>query len=132
MAESVLYKSHPTMFRSSPLVFILCIAFAVVTAGLGLVFLLVWWLRVLGTTLTVTNERVTLRKGILSKHTNEVYHTDIRNVQISQGMFQRMFRAGKIGIACAGQSSIEITVNGLPDPEKIKDIVDMYRRSPAH
>ena len=127
MPESILYQSHPSMFRNNPIGFILSILL-IAAFGLGLLILLVWWLKVLGITLIVTDERVTLRKGILSKHTNEVYHTDIRNVQISQGLFQRMLGVGTIGISSAGHAGIEIQVAGLPKPQKIKDIIDQHRR----
>ena len=130
MTESTLYQSHPSMFRNNPIGFILSILLIAVY-GLGLLILLFWWLKVLGTTLIVTDERVTLRKGILSKHTNEVYHTDIRNVQIKQGILQRMFGVGTIGISSAGQGAIEIEVAGLPTPQKIKDIIDQHRRQKA-
>jgi len=127
MAESTLYQSHPSMFRNNPIGFILSIVL-IAAFGLGLLILLIWWLKVLGTTLIVTDERVTLRKGILSKHTNEVNHTDVRNVQVSQGLFQRMFRVGTIGISSAGQAGIEIEVAGLPEPQIIKDIIGQHRR----
>jgi len=127
MEETTLYDEHPAMFRNHPFVFILCIVL-IAAFGLGLIILLIWWAKTLGTRLTVTNSRITLRKGILSKYTNEVYHTDIRNVQIDQSLFQRIFDVGTIGFSTAGQDGIEITVAGIPHPESVRDIIDTYRR----
>lgn len=127
MTESILYKSHPEMFKNKPIGFILCLLL-ILCYGLGLLILLNWWLKVLNTTLIVTNERVVLRTGILSKHTNEVYISDIRNVQVSQGLLQRIFGVGSIGISSAGQADIEIKVDGISKPQKIKDIIDQHRR----
>lgn len=127
MEEKKLYESHPSMFRNNPIGFILCIIL-IAAFGLGLLILLIWWLKVLATTLTITSERATLRKGILSKHTNDVYHTDVRNVQISQSLFQRMFGVGTIGISSAGQAGVEIAVQGIPEPQKVKEIIDQHRR----
>ncbi len=124
--EKTLFEAHPTMFRANPIGFILGIV--LIAVGVGLLILLVWWLKVIGTKLTVTNERITLRKGILSQHTNEVYHTDVRNVQISQGILQRMLGVGAIGISSAGQAGVEIKVVGILNPEKIKEIIDRHRR----
>lgn len=76
----------------------------------------------------MTNQRVTLRKGILSKNINEVYHSDVRNVKVNQNLFQRMFKVGTIGISTAGQSDVEILVSGIPHPEKVKEIIDNHRR----
>lgn len=126
MEEQKLYEAHPSMFRNHATWFVLSVI--LIPVGLGLVILLIWYLQCLGTTLTVTNERITLRKGILSKYTNEIYHTDVRNVQVSQSMLQRVFRVGKIGVATAGHGDVEIIVSGMPDPQKVKKIIDQYRR----
>jgi len=127
MTEETIYQNHPAMFRNNPVSFILSIAL-IAAFGVGLLILLVWWLRCIGTTLTVTDERTILRKGILSKHTNEVYHSDVRNVQLKQSLFQRLFRVGYVGIASAGHSGMEIEVAGIPYPEAVKEIIDLRRR----
>jgi len=127
MEELVLYEEHPAMFRNHPFLFILCIIL-IAAFGLGLIILLIWWLQTLGTKLTVTNERITLRKGILSKYTNEVFHTDIRNVQLDQSFFQRVFDVGTIAISTSGQEGIEISVQGIPHPQMVRDLIDEHRR----
>ncbi len=125
--EPVLYEAHPAMFRNHPFYFMLCILL-VAALGLGLVLLLIWWIDVLGTKLTVTNEQSTLRKGLLSKHTNDVFHGNVRNIQVRQTFLQRLFNVGWIGISSAGQAGLEIEVNGMPDPEKVKQIIDDHRQ----
>jgi membrane protein YdbS with pleckstrin-like domain len=125
--EKCLYTARPCMFRNNPIAFSLCIIL-ILFGGLGLLFLLFWWLKVKGTKLTISNERVSLRKGILSKFTTEVFLTDIRNIQISQSFFQRIFNVGSVGIATAGHSGMEIEVSGLPNPKSIKQLVDQHRR----
>ena len=87
-----------------------------------------WWLKCKGTTLTVTSDRTRLRKGILSKSVTEVWHRDVRNVQLNQSFFQRIFGVGTIGVSSAGQNEIEIKVAGIPDPERVKTLIDKYRR----
>lgn len=124
--EVVLYEAHPAMFRNHPIYFVVCIVL-IAAFGLGLLLLLIWWLQVLGTTLTITNEQTTLRKGLLSKHTNDVFHSNVRNIQVRQSFLQRILGVGWIGISSAGQSGLEIETNGMPDPEKVKEIIDEYR-----
>ncbi len=124
--EVVLYEAHPAMFRNHPAYFVLCVLL-IAAFGLGLVLLLVWWIQVLGTTLTVTNEQTTLRKGILSKYTNDVFHSNVRNIQVRQSFLQRLFNVGWVGISSAGQSGLEIEINGIRDPEKVKEIIDDHR-----
>lgn len=113
------------MFRNNPLGFIASVVLAFV--GVGLVILFMWWLNCLATTLTVTERRTSLRKGIFSKNIIDVYHSDIRNVQLNQGLLQRIFNVGTIFIASAGTGSYEIEVSGLPEPERIKGIIDKHR-----
>ena len=128
--ETVLYESHPSMFRNHPVLFVLYVIL-IAAFGLGLILLLVWWIQTLGTTLTVTNEQTTLRKGILSKYTNDVFHENVRNIQVRQTFLQRLFSVGWIGISSAGQSGVEIEVSGIPDPERVKQIIDDHRGAPV-
>ena len=128
MKEEILYESHPLMFRNHPIRFTLSIL-AIPIYGLGLIILLYWWLEVKGTKITLTDERTTLRKGILSKNINEVYHADVRNVKVSQSLSDRMFKVGVIGISTAGQADVEILVGGIPNPEKAKSIIDQKRKA---
>ena len=125
--EKILYESHPKMFQNRPIEFVLS-ALLVLAYGVGLIIFLVWWIKVKGTKITLTNERVTLRKGILSKHINEVYHTDVRNVKLSQSFFQRIFKVGAIEVSTSGQSDVEISISGIPNPDKVKEIIDQHRR----
>ena len=127
MADPILYESHPAMFRNHPLGFILCVLL-VAAFGLGLVIFLVWWLKCLGTTLTVTDQKTTLRTGLLSKNLNEVYHSDVRSIQVNQRFLQRLLGVGSVGISSAGQSSVEIVANGLPRPDQVRELIDAHRR----
>ena len=124
--ETILYVEHPSMFRNQPVWFVItCILCLVIV---GLFIFASWYLKCKGTTLTVTNDRTTCRRGILSKSITEVWHQDIRNVQLDQTFFQRVFDVGKIGISSAGQGGLEISVSGIPDPERVKELIDAHRR----
>ncbi|MEX0724777.1 MAG: PH domain-containing protein [Planctomycetaceae bacterium] len=126
-SEKTLYESSPAMFRNRPIWFAVCVLL-IVAYGLGLVILLLWWIANKGTVLTVTDERTILRRGILAKSTTEVWHRDIRNVQLSQTFLQRIFNVGSIGLSSSGQGGIEIAVDGLPSPNKVKRLIDEQRR----
>ena len=128
MCEEKKYHAHPALFRNSPIRFIIAILI-IPFFGIGLIALIIWYLQAINTTLTITNDKVTLRKGILSKHTNEVFLEDIRNVQIMQTFFQRIFKVGTIAVSTSAQSGVEIEVDGMKFPEKVKQIVDQARRA---
>ena len=123
--EITFYEEHPSIFRNRPVEFVVnCLLCLVVV---GFFFFFVWWLKCKGTTLTVTNDRTRLRKGILSKSITEVWHRDVRNVQLHQTFFQRITGVGTIGVSSAGQNEIEIKVRGIPDPDQVKTLIDRYR-----
>ena len=121
-SEDVLYVGHPAMFRSHPLGFI--IACMLIPFGIGILILLRWWIREAGTTLTVTSQRTSLRKGILSRDVSEVLNANVRNVQVKQSMGQRMFGVGYIAVSSSGQSDLEIEVDGIRDPMAVKRLID--------
>jgi len=123
--ETVLYKDSPAMFRNRPVLFLVCCA--LIPVGIGLVVLFVWWLRCLATSLVITERRVTLRRGLLSKDTNDVLIADIRNVKVRQNLLQRIFGVGTVAVSTSGQSDMEIEVHGVRAPERIKAIIDDRR-----
>ena len=125
MPETVLYQDHPAMFRNRPVLFLVCCA--LIPVGIGLVVLFVWWLRCLATSLVITDRRVTLRQGLLSKDTNDVLIADIRNVKVRQNLLQRIFGVGTVAVSTSGQSDMEIEVHGVPAPARIKAIIDDRR-----
>lgn len=94
---------------------------------IGFVLYLIEWLRVRATRLTVTNRRTTLTKGILEKDTNEVRHSDIRNIRVHQGALDRLFSVGMLELSSAGQSDVEIAVKGLPEPQAIAELIREHR-----
>ncbi|MDB4623547.1 PH domain-containing protein [bacterium] len=125
LKEEIFYEQHPSMFRNRPVEFCVTCLLCVVLVGFVIFFL--WWVKCRGTTLTVSSERTRLRRGILSKSITEVWHQDVRNVQLKQTLFQRLFGVGMIGVSSAGQSGMEISVSGIPDPEVVKSLIDTHR-----
>lgn len=143
--EQVLVKTHPAMFRAHPFRFVGCLLLlglggagvfygvtwsnplalwsgaACLLAGLAL--LAIWWALVLATTLTVTDRRTTLRKGLFARTTSEVEHDDIRNVQMDQSVFERIFHVGDIGISSSGQDDLEVVARSIPHPNTVARII---------
>ncbi|MEM9828136.1 MAG: PH domain-containing protein [Planctomycetota bacterium] len=127
--EETLYVASPSMFRNHPIGFVLTLILSLV--GVGLVIFLVWYLRARSTELTVTNLRTRLHRGWLSRQISEVWHRDIRNVQLNQTLMQRLLGTGRIGISSSGTSGLEIDVGGLRGVDGIKSLIDKYRATAA-
>ena len=123
--EKVLYEARPSMSRNQPLWFLLACVLCLI--GIGIIILVAWWLQCKGTILTVTNKRTSCRRGILSKSISEVWHQDVRNVQLSQTFWQRVLNVGTIGVSSAAQSGLEIEVKGIPNPDQVKQLIDEHR-----
>jgi uncharacterized membrane protein YdbT with pleckstrin-like domain len=123
--ESTLLEIHPVMFQNSPILFVLCIL--MVPFVVGLVALATWWLFTKASTLTITDKRTIQRRGLISKYTTEVMHRDVRNIQVSQSIFQRIFGVGNVGISSSGQGGVEIQFSGMQDPEAVKALIDRHR-----
>ena len=120
--EQTLLKVNPAMFRAHPIWFIICLIIPLLWP-----ILIIWWLSSKAKTLTITSKRSTVNRGLLSKHTTEVWHRDIRNLQIHQGILQRVLGVGTIAISSAGQGDIEIAFEGIKAPESVKQLIDQYR-----
>jgi len=122
--EKVLYDSAPSMFRNKPFTFLLLFIIPII----GWIILAIWWLKAANTRLTVTNERITFRIGILSKNIREIFLSDIRGVQINQRLLQRILGTGHVEVASAASAEAEIQIDGIPQAYEVKDIIDKYRR----
>lgn len=123
--EKTVYVANPSMFRNSPFWFAVTVLLSLV--GVGIPILIVWWVRCRSVELTVTDKRSRLHRGWLSRSITEVWHRDVRNVQLHQTPMQRVFNTGRIGISSAGQDGLEIDVSGLHSPDQIKGIIDEHR-----
>ncbi|MDQ0317451.1 PH domain-containing protein [Amorphus orientalis] len=113
----VRYQAHPSMFKSRPLTFILCVI--LIPLGIGIVALVVWWLIHRTTTVTVDGDRVALDRGILSKEHTEIELQSIRTVKVDQSLPDRLLNVGTLRIYTAGDRP-EMEVKGLPDPEALR------------
>ncbi|MEN1704735.1 MAG: PH domain-containing protein [Planctomycetota bacterium] len=90
-------------------------------------YLLTWKVLTYANSLKITNKRTIHRRGLFDKSTSEVLHDNIRNVQIDQKLWERIFNVGSLGISSAGQDEIEVQMTKVPRPEKVRRIIDLYR-----
>ena len=119
--ERVLWAGRPAMFRNSPGAFILAVL--LVPLGVGLVILLIWWLKCLATSWTVTSRRTISRFGLLSKSTIELRHLDIRAIHVQQSFFQRLMGTGTIRLSTASSDDYEIEMSGVANPEEVANLL---------
>lgn len=100
------------------------LVFAILVAGTVLVGFI---LRVT-TVYTITNERLRIRTGLLSKNVQQTDINRVQNVNTSQGPLERIMRVGKVDFDTAGTDDASFTFQGISNPEKIVAAVDEAKR----
>lgn len=111
------YQEHPKMFADEPGYFLL--ALLLVPLGIGIVWLIWWYIKIRCTLLTVGEERVLLSRGVFNKERLEIELESIRTVQVDQTLVDRIFNVGILKIYTAGDTP-ELVVKGMPDPERLR------------
>lgn len=87
----------------------------------------IWKFLTLDETLEITNKRSILHRGILRKNTTEVLHDNIRNVQVDQSFWNRVWNVGTMGISSSAQAGVEIEARHIPKPHHVRKVIDLYR-----
>ena len=109
-----LFKLH--WFAWLPMV--MWIVLAIPTLGLTLLLALYEYLRLKFIEQGVTNKRVILKRGIISRKTEEMKLTSIETVEIDQGIFGRIFGFGTVKITGRGIS--DFMFKRINDPMSVK------------
>ncbi len=147
--EQTVRKLRPALFRARPILFSV-VLLVLIAGGVGVIYGLVqdrawiwilgllgaaaallvisyWWLHTMSAALVVTNKRTIQKKGLLARSSSEVVHDNIRNIQIDQTFWERLWGVGSIGISSSGQDGIEVQMADLRAPDEIRKIIDLYR-----
>lgn len=124
--QKVLYFDYPAMFLSNPIRWVICLVL-VFALGFGLVLYAIWWFEVYAKRLILTEEEAIFIKGVLNTSTTEIRLADIRSVEVDQSFWGRLVGIGSIKIASAGSDGWEIEINGLPQPNKVRRIINAGR-----
>lgn len=86
--------------------------------GLGLIFLGVAYVRYKTTELAITNRRVIVKSGFISRQTIEISISKVESIQVDQTMLGRMFDFGTLVISGAG--SPQAPILGISQPMQFR------------
>jgi len=98
-----------------------------VAAGVLIVFalvILVGLIRRIATTYTITNRRLTIDVGLLSRDLHQTRLERVQNVNTRQSLLERLLRIGSVDFDTAGESGFDFTFAGVSDPHGIVRTVD--------
>jgi uncharacterized membrane protein YdbT with pleckstrin-like domain len=78
----------------------------------------------LRTTYTITNRRLTINIGILSREQHETRLERVQNVNTNQSLLERMLRVGTVDFDTAAEAGFEFSFRGVSNPREIVRTVD--------
>jgi uncharacterized membrane protein YdbT with pleckstrin-like domain len=152
-AEKVVFEGHPS-WRSIISFYIKGLLVAAVAGGIaalvteigdnvdwavvGLVALVVFlgvvvigFIRRITTTYTITNQRLHIRTGILTKHVQQTKLERVQNVNTHQTFVDRLLRVGLVDFDTAGTDDSDFTFHGVNNPIGVVAAVDRAQREAA-
>ena len=77
----------------------------------------------------ITTERLHIRRGILSKSTQETRIERVQNVNTRQSLSERLLQVGTVDFDTAGTDDSEFRFEGVGNPEEVVRAVDRAQRT---
>jgi uncharacterized membrane protein YdbT with pleckstrin-like domain len=106
----------------------------IVGAGGGTVFLivlvilgltvLVGFVKRVATTYTITDRRLNIKRGIVSREVQETRLERVQNVNFSQSVYQRLMQIGDVDFDTAATDDYNFVFAGVADPDQVVHRVD--------
>jgi len=148
--EHVIFDGHPSwrgtlgFYVRGILVAALGAAIAAAVTAIGSSFSLGWTIAVFAilvvlvivagllwrmtTTYTITNQRLTIRRGLLSRHVQQTRVERVQNVNVDQRVIDRVLRVGAVDFDTAGTDDSDFTFRGVANPDRVVRAVDDAHR----
>jgi uncharacterized membrane protein YdbT with pleckstrin-like domain len=96
------------------------ITFAVVVA----VTILAGFVKRVATVYTITDRRLNIKRGIISREVQETRLERVQNVTFQQSVYQRAMQIGDVDFDTASNDSYNFVFAGVADPEEVVHRVD--------
>ncbi|HET8566720.1 MAG TPA: PH domain-containing protein [Solirubrobacterales bacterium] len=98
-------------------------AFLVILVILALT-LLIGFVKRVATTYTITNRRLNIKRGILSKEVQETRLERVQNVNYRQSVYQRLMQIGDVDFDTAASDDYNFVFVGVAEPGDVVHAVD--------
>lgn len=93
------------------------------------ILLLVGWVKRISTRYTITNERLHIQRGLLSRKRQQTNLERVQNVNTSQSFLERILRVGTVDFDTAGTDDSDFTFAGVANPSEVVQAVDNAQRA---
>jgi uncharacterized membrane protein YdbT with pleckstrin-like domain len=95
-----------------------------VAVGVFAVAVIIGFVKRIATTYSITNQRLRIRRGIVSRNVQETRVDRIQNVNTDQGVLERILQVGTVDYDTAGTDDADFAFVGVGQPEKVAKQVE--------
>jgi uncharacterized membrane protein YdbT with pleckstrin-like domain len=139
--ERIIFEGHPSWraiigfyLKGILVAAVLGVIAKLFGAGGGTVFLivlaviavtvLVGFAKRMATTYTITDRRLNIKRGIVSREIQETRLERVQNVNYSQSIYQRVMQIGDVDFDTAASDDYNFIFSGVADPGEVVQSVD--------
>lgn len=139
--EQVIFQGHPSWrailgfyLKGILIAAIVGVLFKLFKAGNGTVFLvvlvivaatvLIGFIKRVATTYTITDRRLNIKRGIVSREVQETRLERVQNVNYKQSVYQRLMQIGDVDFDTAATDDYNFVFVGVADPAEVVHAVD--------
>ena len=105
-------------------------AFVVILVVIA-VTVLVGFIKRVATRYTITNRRLNIKRGIVSREIQETRLERVQNVNYRQSVYQRLMQIGDVDFDTAATDDYNFVFAGVADPADVVHAVDQATGTPA-
>jgi len=85
----------------------------------------------IATVYTITNQRLRIKRGLLSKKVQQTRIDRVQNVNTDQSVIERLLRVGTVDFDTAGTDDSDFTFSGVSSPSRVVEAVDHAQHAAA-
>ena len=138
--ESVIYQGHPSWraiigFYLKGVLIALIVAIVVklidktgtgvaVFAAIVAITILAGFIKRVATVYTITDRRLNIKIGIISRNVQETRLQRVQNVNFNQGVYERIMQIGDVEFTTAGADESNFVFAGVAQPEEVVQNVE--------
>ena len=93
-------------------------------AAIAAITILAGFVKRVATVYTITDRRLTIKRGIVARKVQETRLQRVQNVNYDQGVYERIMQIGDVEFTTAGTEESNFVFAGVAQPEQVVEQVD--------
>jgi uncharacterized membrane protein YdbT with pleckstrin-like domain len=122
--ERVIFQGHPSWRALLGFYLKGILVAAILGALFKLLTVVVGFVRRMATTYTITDRRLNIKRGIVSREIQETRLERVQNVNYRQSVYQRIMQIGDVDFDTAASDDYDFVFAGVAGPGEVVDRVD--------